>query len=654
MKSLRTLIALVVTLAAPHICAADDTATPTPYAWTVSSFFANRVEVPIDTLFANYAQTNVPSLQSSAYATTGNLGCEGINMIFSERPEMSTFFFKDALNPWLPTTTGATFYNTRIPMTLLSYNTGGGRDNSQDRLKAVFSGNINKRSQVGAFIDYLYSKGSYNYQASNDLSWGFNGSYLGDKFEFEGYFYHYNMLNKENGGITDDLYITDPAEIQGGSSSIDTKNIPTNLTASHSKVVGTQAHGIARYKLGFWDEKTVDDTIKVRTYVPVTTFSYQVAYTDNKHIFKNTNPTQNIGFWDNTYIDLEETYDRTTFWQFREIAAIQLLEGFNKWAKAGLGAYLRHDIRHYGQSPDNVAIDQSRPEGLTPYPYATKVNPVTHFNLVSVGFELARRQGRYINYGATIDIGLIGIPGEIVADGWLDTKFKLFGDTVNIRAYGDFHNESQHSLITNYVSNHFIWHNDFGNTKRFKFGGTLTLPHTGTMIDVNFETLKDYVYFGPACLPVQCNDNVQVFTASLQQNVRAGVFNWDNRITYQTSSNQEVIPIPALAVYSNMYVMFKIARVLDVQLGIDCDYYTRYKAPGYQPATMSFYNQREIDCGNYPFMNAYINFKLSKARFYVMMSHVNQGLFGDNYFSMPHYPLNPRRFQLGVSVDFAN
>ena len=54
-------------------------------------------------------------------------------------------------------------------------------------------------------------------------------------------------------------------------------------------------------------------------------------------------------------------------------------------------------------------------------------------------------------------------------------------------------------------------------------------------------------------------------------------------------------------------------------------------------------------------MNLYANMRLSKVRFYVMMSHINQGILGgDNYFSLPHYPLNPRRFQLGLSVDFAN
>ena len=130
--------------------------------------------------------------------------------------------------------------------------------------------------------------------------------------------------------------------------------------------------------------------------------------------------------------------------------------------------------------------------------------------------------------------------------------------------------------------------------------------------------------------------------------------NWDNTVTYQTSTQQNIIPLPKLAVYSNLYLLFRVAGVLHVQIGVDCDYYTKYKSVNYQPATMSFYNQNQYECGNYPFMNAYANMKLSKARFYVLYSHVNQGLFGSNYFSMPHYPLNPRRFQFGISVDFAN
>ena len=103
------------------------------------------------------------------------------------------------------------------------------------------------------------------------------------------------------------------------------------------------------------------------------------------------------------------------------------------------------------------------------------------------------------------------------------------------------------------------------------------------------------MYFNEKCMPVQHSGNVQVFSASLDQKLNLGILHWDNKITYQTASDESVIPMPNLSVYSNLYLSFKIAKVLDVQLGVDCDYYTKYKGLGYQPATMTFYNQNEIE-----------------------------------------------------------
>ena len=148
---------------------------------------------------------------------------------------------------------------------------------------------------------------------------------------------------------------------------------------------------------------------------------------------------------------------------------------------------------------------------------------------------------------------------------------------------------------------------------------------------------------------------IQVFHTKLNQDFKFGVFNWENEIVYQKSSKPSIIPLPELSVYSNMYLLFRIAKVLHVQLGVDCRYYTKYKSEAFQPATLTFHTQDEIEVGNYPFMNAYINMKLKQTRFFVMMSHVNQGIFGgNNYFSLPHYPLNPSMFQMGLSIDFSN
>lgn len=146
---------------------------------------------------------------------------------------------------------------------------------------------------------------------------------------------------------------------------------------------------------------------------------------------------------------------------------------------------------------------------------------------------------------------------------------------------------------------------------------------------------------------------MQVFSASLRQGLKLGILHWDNTLTYQTSSKEDVLSLPKLTVYSNLYLKCRIAT-LQLQFGVNCDYYTRYYAPDYQPATATFYNQRETKLGNYPLMTVYANMKLSKVRFYVMMSHINQGWTGKDYFSLPHYPINPRRFQIGLSIDFAN
>lgn len=634
----------------------EETLKSDSYAWTLIDPLGLREKSTIDTLLYNYYHKSVPSGISPAYATTGNLGSEGMNLLYFDRKPMSDFFFKDALFPWLPNSSTMKFYNTKIPMTLLSYNTGGSKETTQDRLKADFSGNINKRAQIGAMFDYLYSKGSYNYQAVKDLTWGISGSYLGDRYEMQAYYYHYNMLNKENGGITNDLYIIDPALVQGGTTKVDTKTIPTNLSTAHTRIKGSNLLINNRYKVGYWDEEKDGDSIISRTYIPVTSFVWTLNYKTNDHMFRSTAGGENANFFNNTYLNTSSTIDNTSYWSLSNTLGISLLEGFNKYAKAGLSAFATHQIRKYTLMSDSINRTNGLLPGLDPLPNNMIAVPSGKTeNLLWLGGQLTKQQGALLKYQATAKFGVIGsIAGDIDISGDISAKFKLLKDSVTITGYGAFKNEQAQFLMENYVSNHFIWENDFSKVRNYRVGGRLDIPHTRTQINVGVENIENHIYFNEKCLPTQKKGNVQVFSASLNQNFKVGILNWDNKLTYQTSSDETVLPLPKFAIYSNLYLLFKVAKVLDVQFGIDCDYYTKYKSVAYQPATMSFYNQNEMEIGNYPFMNAYINMKLSKARFYVLMSHVNQGWFDNNYFSMPHYPLNPRKFQIGVSVDLAN
>ena len=625
------------------------------FAWSVSEPLGLHYTSTIDTIHLDYHRSMVPSMVSDAWLTTGNYGAPGQNQIFMERPVTSDFFFEDAIGAWLHNTRTMRFYNTRIPMTLLSHSTGGDKYSNLDRTKLEFSGNVNRKTQVGGGIDYIYSKGSYDKQADKDFTWRLFGSHMGDRYELQTFFDHYNYTTKESGGITDDRYITDPAEVQGGVTRVDNKSIPTLLTNAHNHLEGSQLYLNQRYKVGFYryQRDSITDTIISRTYVPVTSFIWTLDFKHAKHQFLNNSSIEDKGYFDHTYLSLDGTDETTSYWQLRNTVGVSMLEGFNRYAKFGFSVYGTHEVRRYTQVTDTIT-GTILPEGLEAVPAI--VPHRTTQNLLWLGGQLTKQRGSLLRYNATAQFGVLGeAAGEMDITGDVTTRFKMLSDTVSIKGYGYFKNLAVPYLLKNFVSNHFVWENNFSKTKRVRVGGELDIPFSWTNVNVGYETLTDYIYWDMDGLPAQHSGAIHVLSARLRQGLHFKAFNWENSVTLQTSSNEEVLPLPKFAIYSNLYATFTIARVLHVQMGVDGNYYTKYYAPVYNPATMTFCSQREMECGNFAIMNLYANFKMKQARFFISWNHFNQKIHsGDAYFAMPHYPLNPARLQIGVSVNFVN
>ena len=540
-------ILIVMAFVSTEASAKKPTILKPSYSWTASQPLGLRVPSSIDTLQYNYHREFVPSMASDAWASTGNFGCAGINQIFFERKESSEFIFADALEHWIPNADNQKFYNTRIPMTLLSYSWGGGRESGQDRLKGIFSGNAGKRIQVGAMLDYLYSKGGYDRQALKDFVWGFSGSYTGDRYELQASVATFNSVNHESGGIKDDAYITDPASLQGGDPNIDAKAIPVNLSSAFSRVKGSQFRMNHRYKVGYYEEEQVNDSTINRTYIPVSSFIWTFDYKTNTHKFVNENATEDGEYFENSYLSVDGTNEETKYWRIGNTIGIDMLEGFNKYAKFGLSAYATHEVRRYTQVCDTMLTSSYKPENLTPFP-EFDIEPKTIENLLWVGGQLTKQRGSILTYGATAQFGIVGsVAGDIDVSGHLSTHIPLLGDTVSIVGEGFFRNTEASFLLKNYISNHFAWKNDFGKIRRFRVGGRIEIPRFGTTLSAGVENLQNYVYFNTLALPEQEGGSVQVFSASLSQNFRLGILHWNNRLTYQTSSNESVLPLPKLA-----------------------------------------------------------------------------------------------------------
>ena len=156
----------------------------------------------------------------------------------------------------------------------------------------------------------------------------------------------------------------------------------------------------------------------------------------------------------------------------------------------------------------------------------------------------------------------------------------------------------------------------------------------------------------------QESGNINILTAQLHQNFRLGPLNWENVVTYQNSSNKDVLPLPDFNIFSNLYFKFKVAKVLGVELGADATFFTKYYAPDFCPLINQYAVQMNensrVQLGEYPFVDVYANMVLKGCRFFFVMTNVLNGSGNHMKFLTPHYPTNGMVLHMGVSWPFFN
>lgn len=400
-------------------------------------------------------------------------------------------------------------------------------------------------------------------------------------------------------------------------------------------------------------------------FVPVTSFIHTLDLNNYDRIYQAyASPNE---YYANTYYERNEDltfsgdsiYDNMRHLSVKNTFAIALLEGFNKYAKAGLKVFATHEMRRF-HIPDTVS-GQS---------YATTWKHNEHS--ISIGGQITKTQGRTLHYNLMAEAWLAGADaGQLTIDFSTDLNFPLFGDTVQLAASAFLHRMKPMFLQAHHHSKHIWWDNDdLSSETRARIEGLFSYPKTNTQLRVAVEEVKNYTYFG---IDYQIKDdagrmmsatlkqetgNINILTAQLRQNFRLGILNWENVITYQNSSNKEVLPLPALNIFSNLFLKFKVVRQLTFEIGGDVTFFTKYYAPDFIPQLNQFAIQQNADSrvelGGYPFVDVYANMHLKRTRFFIMYSHVNAGSGTRNYFLAPHYPQNKGVLRFGVSWNFNN
>ena len=719
--------------------------------WTVDRKFGNVIPTEPDTLQHLFPQSLFNSGRYGEYNSIGNNYSARENRIYIDRKESSSFIFTDPYSFFMVEPDEFHFTNTLSPLTFLTYDNCGDKQNGEDRLDAKFAVNVNKRLGVGFQMTYDYARGYYSSQSVSHFNGSLFATYLGDRYNAHFLFSTNHQKATENGGIANDEYIQHPESFNDDFSE---NEIPTVLQQNWNRNDNLHVFLSHRYNIGFYrkvpmteeeikarefakasmlekeekdmkkegkdgkdapkgrqeapkgrpegaaiagmeppKEKTsevVDTTrIKVDTqekldslnrlqaiqdsidatmkdeYVPVTS----IIHTLELHNYKRTHQAYYAPqdyYRDRFYTVLggDSIEDINKHFQVKNTLGLALLEGFNKYMKAGLKAFVTHEYRRYDM-PDTLgsSVFQQR---------------WTEHN-VSVGGQINKTEGKTLHFNLIGEFWLAGEDAsQLKLDFNTDLNFRLWHDTVRVAAKAFFHRLNPSFFYRRYHSQHLWWdnQNEFKQEMRTRIEGMLSYSLTNTRLRLAVEEIQNYTYFAMSynnyndasgsitgrtkmtAGVMQESKNVNLLTAQLFQNFRLGPLNWENILTYQNSSNKEVLPLPALNIFSNLYLKFRIARVLDVELGGNVTYFTRYEAPDFCPALNQFAVQKNtesrVELGEFPFMDVYANLKLKGVRFFVIMSNVLDSSANRKYFTTPHYPMNGRVMHMGVSWPFFN
>ncbi len=727
------------------------------HVWTVDRLFGDIRPAELDTMPHLYQNTIFNTGVFGEYNSIGNNYTPRLNRIVIDHPTTSKFFFTQLYDYTTKEPDQFLFVNTLSPYANISYDNCGNKQHGEDHIDAKFAVNANKRLGFGFDLDYHYARGYYQNQNISHFRASLFGSYIGDRYQMHTLFSTYHRKAAENGGITNDNFITHPEMFDDQFSE---EEIPTVLSQNWNRNNSIHFFLTHRYNIGFYRKvKMTEDEIKARQfaaasakakkdkeekgkndnigrkggkiadtptgrpdnariagdlpvdgkkpvetidstriqidsqaemdsvlaaqarqdsidatmkreYVPVTSFIHTLDLNSYSRIYQAYKSPDN--YYLDTYYNYNDEgkyandsiYDKTKYLSIKNTFAIALLEGFNKYAKAGLKAFIAHEYRRY-QMPDLI-------EGNDAY----FMNKWTESH-VSVGGKISKTQGKTLHYALSAEAWVVGADaGSLNLDFSTDLNFRLFGDTVRLAAKAFFYRTHPSFFQRQFHSKHLWWDDaDLSKETRTHVEGIFSYQKTRTQLRVAIEEIQNYTYFGTSYVTTVDKDNnygraeltagvyqesgnINLLTAQLRQDFRFGIFNWENVITYQNSSKQDVLPVPALNIFTNLYLKFKIAKVLSVELGGDMTFFTKYYAPDYVPQLAQLAIQKNedsrVELGGYPFIDVYANFHLKRARFFVMMSHVNNASGNKMMFLAPHYPVNGNVLRFGVSWNFYN
>ena len=655
--------------------------------WTHDRDFHDlRLQEP-DTSY-NYRFNDYPFLREDVGGTwLGVAGSPVQTFDYTKRQATDGAIFYDAQQPWSYSPESLTMFNTKTPYTELAYwgTILAGTSKESNNLHILTTQNISPSLNFCLRYDRFGGEGMLENEATTNKNTAAAVNYLGRRYLMHAG-YIYNMVSREeSGGVVDNYWIRD--------TTVDAREVATVLSGAKSKIKKNTIFLDQQYRIPFtfiekWqerkhqpdstglgedaelpeleeapedsdedtsDEEPAEEEPKVsETQKDITTAF--IGHSSELSIYKriyddNITSTEGKELYGNVF-----NYNPTTSHD-----SLRVLKFDNKFF-----------IRLQPWSEDGVVskLDVGIGEKLLNYYTfdASFLKKPSNYNWNST-YAYAGIQGKIrkaVEWDAKAHLGFIGDEAgdmDVSANARLTIyPFRRYRTSPMIfGAHFETSLNEPDYYVQHMYTNHYAWNNDFSKISDTRVQGYFSIPRWEVSGSAGYTLLANNIYYDAAGMACQNTSAMSILTASLSKDLRIWKLHFDHRVLVQVSSNQEVVPLPLVAVNARYYIQLGVGdakggtvKPLYIQAGVNALYNTSWYMPGWNPEIGVFHNQSDNKYGGIPYIDAFINMQWKRACIFIKYENAGYGWLTEknDYFSADHYIRTQHALKLGMYWPF--
>ena len=629
----------------------DDSIRALPnFQWTVDRDMNDVIISPLDTLIDNWRIDYPYFLDGVGDMTLGGLGQSTLPFNYFDRPDNQDFEFAQSYDAYTYRMDNVPFYNSKTPYLNFMYLESGQKRYREEHFEVVMAHNVSPSTSFNVNYKARGTKGLYDWQRTrnNNLSLAF--AHTGKRYSLHAAYINNRIEQRENGGAVGLWAVADTIFEHPSGVPMKLAEAEAENSYRNNSFFVKQAYALPLVPLTDYDFSLADlpaiyigHTFEYNTWSKLYTDKFATYIDERGSINDNGEYSPVEGrYYENWYIS--PTMSRDSICE--RVVSNKVFVEAQPWDREGaigrLGGGVGLDLHYYSQFNLDSYIGGGN-----------AVNKETSWYAYGA---VSGKIRRFADWGADAKFYPSGYRGgDLSLNAYLALTARFRGHPVILSGRFSQMRQSPSYWQNNLFSNHYVWFNSFDKEDETRFEVSLKVPDWALELSFWQGVVSNKIYYGATSLVAQEASAISLTSLYARKDFRIGGLHLDHRVLLQWSTNQEVIPVPLCSAYLSYYYEFWVEKkkVLRMQIGVDGRFNTSYYAPSYNPALSAFYNQRDYQVGDYPYLDAFIMAKWKRMRIFLKYQHVNMGLFGNGeYMTVAGYPQNPGMFKFGISWGF--